>query len=109
MCSLTSNLLLLLVTASRASWVDPDTPKQFHATEAFVETDTRVYELVRCRVIRQSNHQSQPVESHNVSLPARSSPMNSMWRAELLTTEMILDGLLSTRTIVSLYINTVCL
>ena len=39
--------LLLILRSSRASWIDPDTPKQFHTTTALVDKDKREYELVR--------------------------------------------------------------
>ncbi|KAI2498624.1 Beta-glucan synthesis-associated protein (SKN1) [Fragilaria crotonensis] len=46
MSLLATTLALLHISSSRASWVDPDTPKKFYSTRALVETDTREYELV---------------------------------------------------------------
>jgi hypothetical protein len=39
--------LALILGQTQASWVDPDTPKEFRTTEALVDTDDREYKLVR--------------------------------------------------------------
>jgi hypothetical protein len=40
------SIILLSISSSRASWIDPDTPKQYHTTDALVEEDKREYALV---------------------------------------------------------------